>query len=137
MKLTDIQWIDSYCMGKRGTTKAFKEEWGWMRYFVEGKPFAIIGFNDNQEILLTVRTDTAYSEMLQQEYQAIVPGYYCNKLIYTTVWFDVDEIPEKDRHQSGEDIYPNRQLMQEMIDKSYLIQVSKLSKKKQQMLLEQ
>lgn len=136
MSLTDIKWIDAYCMEKKGTTKDYKEEWGWMRYFVEGKLFAVIGYSQNKAILLTVRSDPAYSEMLQQEYKAIVPGYYCNKLYYTSVWFDIEKIPERDRHQSGEEIYPNQKLMQEMIDKAYLIQVSKLPKKKQKLLLE-
>lgn len=129
-------WISEYCSSKNGVTTNFKKEWGWMRYYVADKMFAILAYDEaKEEILLTVRTDWEYSDQLQQQYQAIVPGYYCNKDLFTSIWFDVRKIPEKDRRYQADDIYPNQELIEEMIDHAYLICVKKLSKKKQEELL--
>lgn len=38
----DKQWIDTYCMDKKGVEKDFKIEWQWERYMVKGKLFAAI-----------------------------------------------------------------------------------------------
>lgn len=130
------KWIHAYCSSKNGVTTDFKKEWGWMRYYVADKMFAILAYDETtDEILLTVRTDKEYSELLQHQYQAIVPGYYCNKDLYTSIWFDVTKVPEKDQLYQANDIYPNQKLISEMIDHAYLICVKKLSKKKQAELL--
>lgn len=130
------KWINEYCSSKNGVTTDYKKEWGWMRYYVAGKMFAILAYDEAMdEILVTIRTDKEYSELLQQQYQAIVPGYYCNKNLYTSIWFDVTKIPERDQHYQADEIYPTKEVIEEMIDSAYLICVKKLSKKKQAELL--
>ncbi|MEG0666821.1 MmcQ/YjbR family DNA-binding protein, partial [Gordonibacter sp.] len=53
------------------------------------------GTNDQiKRPILTLKLDPAYSEMLRREYEDIVPGYYMNKVHWSTVYLD-SNVPHK------------------------------------------
>ena len=101
------EWFNEYCMAKPGVTRDFKAEWGWYRYFVGGKFFAAAGRNEEGEIFfLTLRCEPDFNQFLRQNFQAIAPGFYSNKELWNTVWFSLEQIPERDRLPSAPPLFP-------------------------------
>ena len=116
------EWIDEYLLSKKGDTKDFKEERNWIRYFVGGKMFAAICFDDNtnQPYYITLKLDPMEGEFLRAQYSDIIPGYYMNKVHWNSI--------------KPDGIIPD-ELMKEMLDKSYDLVLHGLSKKLQRELL--
>lgn len=53
--------------------------------------YAYIGINDkNGRPIITMKLEPMYSEILRQKYNDIIPGYYMNKLYWSTVYLDGD-----------------------------------------------
>ncbi len=123
-------WFDEYCMAKPGVTRDFKAEWNWYRYFVEGKFFAAAGRNAEGEIIfVSLRCEPEFNDFLRQNYQAVAPGYYSNKALWNTVWFCLEDIPQRDRCHEAPPEFPPDEIVREMIDRSYQIMVEKLPKR--------
>lgn len=113
----DNVWLDGYLLQQPGTQKQFQPEWQADKYLLRGKMYAYIGTNDkNGRPILTLKLEPLYSEMLQKEYADIVPGYYMNKIHWSTVYLD-GEVP--------------RDVVAEMIKASHKTLLSTLSKKAQ------
>lgn len=113
-------WIDGYLLQKKGTTKDFKEEWKWTRYLLGDKMFAAVCQDDNgKETLITLKLDPLEGDMLRQQFEDIIPGYYMNKVHWNSIKTD-GAVPDE--------------LMRDMLDKSYQLVLSQLSKKKQKEL---
>lgn len=109
-------WIDEYNLSKTGVTKDFKEEWGWDRYFIGGKMFGAIGTHKDGRKIITLKCEPTFGIMLRQNYEDIIPGYYMNKVHWNTVYMDGN--------------VPN-EVIKEMIDMSYILIFSSLTKKVQ------
>ena len=74
------QWIDDYLMAKPAVTKDFKAEWNWIRYFIGGKMFAAVLLDfEHQPYYINLKLEPMEGELLRQQYEDIVPGYYSNK----------------------------------------------------------
>lgn len=108
------EWLDEYCLSKKGAIKDFKEEWDATRYLVGGKMFAMKGGDKENKAIITLKCDPIFSHSLREQYQHIVPGYYMNKEHWNSLYLDGD-VPDD--------------ILKQMIDMSYDLVVEKLSKK--------
>lgn len=114
-------WIDEYLLKKPGVTKDFKAEWNWTRYMVGGKLFTAICLDwGGQPYFITLKLKPDEGEFLRGQYEDIVPGYYCNKVHWNSIKPD-GKVPDD--------------LMQAMLDKSYDLVFSGLTKKLQREIL--
>lgn len=111
------QWLDALLLEQAATEKEFQPAWQAYKYLLGGKMYAYIGINDqNGRPILTLKLEPAFSDMLRREYGDIVPGYYMNKLHWSTVYLDSD-IP--------------REMFADLVRASYRVMLSSLSRKAQ------
>ena len=75
----------------------------------------------NGRPIITLKLEPAFSDMLRSKYEDIVPGYYMNKLHWSTVYLD-GNVPQD--------------VLADIVYASYQLVRSSLSKKMQQGLLE-
>ena len=108
------EWIDAYCLPKKGVKIDFKVEWGWHRYFVGGKMFGAICTHKNERPIITLKCEPLFGIKLRENYEDIIPGYYMNKEHWNTVYLDGN--------------VPNN-VIKEMIDISYKLILDPLTKK--------
>ena len=116
-------WLDEYCMAKPGVTKDLKQEWNWVRYMVGGKMFAAVlldGRQDNKPYYINLKLDPAEGDFFRQQYEDVIPGYYSNKQHWNSINPD-GAVPDE--------------LLKEMLDKSYLLVLHGLPKKRQAEIL--
>ncbi len=114
-------WIDEYLLAKPGVTKDLKTEWNWIRYQIGGKLFAAICLDESDKpYYITMKLSPVEGDFLRQQYEDIVPGYYCNKVHWNSVKPD-GAVPEE--------------LLRQMLDKSYDLVLASLSRKKRQEVL--
>lgn len=114
-------WIDGYLLAKAGVTKDLKIEWNWIRYMIGGKMFVAICLDENDmPHFITLKLDPLEGDMLRQEYEDIIPGYYMNKSHWNSV----------KANGSIKD-----ELLKELLDKSYNLVLGKLTKKLQKEIL--
>lgn len=115
-------WLDEYLMDKKGVTKDLKKEWNWIRYQIGGKMFAALCLDDeDRPYYITLKLDPEEGEFLRGQYEDILPGYYMNKQHWNSIRPD-GEVPDD--------------LLKDLLDKSYQLVLSGLSKKKQQEIAE-
>lgn len=110
-------WLDEYLLSKKGVAKDFKIEWNWIRYQIGGKLFVAVCLdNQNKPHYITLKLKPEEGEFLRQQYADIIPGYYMNKIHWNSVNAD-GEVPDD--------------LLKDLLDKSYKLVLSSLSKKRQ------
>lgn len=125
--MNKYEWLDAYLLAKTGAVKDYKLEWQWWRYQVGGKLFAATcqpgpehkGYDCRE--LLTLKCDPQRSELLRAEFPDIIPGFYCDKRHWISVFLDGD-VPED--------------VLRDLCDHSYRLVFGKLTKKLQRELLE-
>lgn len=110
----DTQWMDAYLLSKAGAVKDYKAEWGVDRYMVGGKMFAMWGTDKAGRPIITLKCPPELGQILRNNYQGITPGYYMNKEHWNSVYLEED-MPEE--------------VVKQMMDESYGLIVSSLSKK--------
>ena len=114
-------WLDEYLLGKAGVTKDLQKDWNWIRYQIGGKMFAAVCLDWNDEpYYITLKLEPSDGEFLRQQYEDIIPGYYCNKQHWNSVKPD-GNVPDD--------------LLKDLLDKSYFLVLSGFPKKKQRELL--
>ena len=112
ISMKSYQWLDE-CLQKQPSTE--KE------YLICGKMYAYIGIDDrNGRPIITLKLEPAFSDMLRSKYEDIVPGYYMNKLHWSTVYLD-GNVPQD--------------VLADIVYASYKLVRSSLSKKVQQEIL--
>lgn len=124
--MNKYEWLDAYLLAKTGAAKDYKLEWQWWRYQVGGKLFAATcqpgpehkGYDCRE--LLTLKCDPQRSELLRAEFPDIIPGFYCDKRHWISIFLD-GEVPED--------------VLRDLCDHSYRLVFSKLTKKLQRELL--
>jgi predicted DNA-binding protein (MmcQ/YjbR family) len=93
--MDEYKWLDKHLQNQPATEKKFQPAWQAYQYLVRGKMYAYIGMNDkNKRPIITLKLEPAYSDMLRREYVDIVPGYYMNKLHWSSVYLD-GEVPQE------------------------------------------
>lgn len=114
-------WIDEFLLSKAGVTKDLQAEWNWIRYMIGGKMFAAVCLDGTDTpYYITLKLDPLEGDMLRQEYEDIIPGYYMNKSHWNSV----------KANGSIKD-----ELLKELLDKSYNLVFEKLTKKLQKQIL--
>ena len=120
--MNKYEWLDAYLQEKTGAVKDYKLEWQWWRYQVGGKLFAATcrpgpehkGYDCRE--LLTLKCDPLRSELLRAEFPDIIPGFYCDKRRWISVFLD-GEVPSD--------------VLRDLCDSSYRLVFEKLTKKLQ------
>lgn len=110
------EWINSYLLSMKGTTKDYKAEWGWTRYLLKNKMFAAVCQDANHRDIITLKLSPMDGEFLRKQYNEIEPGYYMNKLHWNSIDLNGNISDE---------------MMKELLEKSYHLVFSGLSKKLQ------
>lgn len=119
--MKNYQWLDEYLLKQPATVKEFQPSWQAYKYLLRSKMYAYIGINDqNGRPIITLKLEPLYSDMLRCKYDDIVPGYYMNKLYWSSVYLDGD-VPQE--------------VLADMIRASYKEVLSSLSKKAQREIL--
>lgn len=120
--MKNYQWLDECLLKQPATEKEFKPTWQAYKYQLQGKMYAYIGVNDqNGRPIITLKLEPAYSDILRREYADIIPGYYMNKVHWSTVYLD-GEVPQA--------------VLADIVQASYRVLFSSLTKKAQREILE-
>lgn len=120
--MDNYRWLDECLQNQPATEKEFQPAWQAYKYLLQGKMYAFIGVNDqNDRPVITLKLDPLYSDMLRKEYADIVPGYYMNKVHWSTAYLD-GEVP--------------REVLADMVYASYKVSLSSLSKKTQREIMD-
>ncbi|SEU27578.1 Predicted DNA-binding protein, MmcQ/YjbR family [Lacrimispora sphenoides] len=115
------QWIDEYLKSMKGVSSDFKEEWNWTRYLLGDKMFAAVCKDDQgRDSLITLKLEPVEGQFLRQQYEDIIPGYYMNKVHWNSIKAD-GNVPDD--------------LLKDLLEKSYRLVLTGLTKKKQSELL--
>jgi predicted DNA-binding protein (MmcQ/YjbR family) len=108
----DVEAYRSYCLSKEFTTESFPFGGDTLVFKVCGKMFALAGIDDFISVNLKCNPERAIE--LRASYMAILPGFHMNKTHWNTV-------------KTHEDV--NDKLFYELIDHSYNLVLSSVSKK--------
>ena len=115
-KCMHIEDFRNYCLIKKGVTESFPFDEQTLVFKVMGKMFALSGL-EHTPTRVNLKCDPERSVILRTTYDGLIlPGYHMNKLHWNTVMIE-SNLP--------------LQLITELIDHSYNLVVSKLTKKVQ------
>jgi len=109
----NIETFRDYCLGKKGTEETFPFDESVLVFKVMGKMYALIGL-DRLPHQANLKADPEWSEELRENHHQIIPGWHMNKKHWNTVFLE-DGLDDA--------------LIREMINHSYDLVVSKLTKK--------
>jgi predicted DNA-binding protein (MmcQ/YjbR family) len=116
----EYDFIQEYCLAKKGATEDYKQEWDAIRYMVRGKMFAMAGNDADGEAIISMKLEPEYGIELREKYKYIVPGYYLNKIHWSSLYLN-GNVPAE--------------ILKKMLDMSYELIFSSLSKKIQNEIL--
>jgi predicted DNA-binding protein (MmcQ/YjbR family) len=108
----NIEEFREYCIQKKGVTEAFPFDKNTLVFKVMGKMFALADVEAFDFINLKSNPEKAVE--LREKYQGIKPGYHMSKIHWNSVYVNTD-VRDK--------------LVFELIDDSYKLIVSSLTKK--------
>ncbi|RMA66409.1 MmcQ/YjbR family DNA-binding protein [Ulvibacter antarcticus] len=109
----NIEEFRSYCLNKKGVTESFPFDEQTLVFKVMGKIFTITGL-ERLPPEVNLKCDPERAIELREEFDGVIrPGYHMNKQLWNTI--EIEAIP--------------RDLLLELIDHSYDLIVSKLTKK--------
>ena len=114
----DAERIKATLQAKLGVEMDFKLEWDAFRFLLFGKMFAMLGYNKQQEKILTLKLPPQEGAWYRDEYAFITEGYYMNKVHWISVRYEL----------------ASKELMEELMEKSYANFLQRLTRKQQQQL---
>jgi len=115
----NIEELRDYCLIKKGVTESFPFDAHTLVFKVMGKMFALTGL-ERLPVRVNLKCDPEWSEILREEYDGLIyGGYHMSKKLWNTVEIETN-VP--------------RELLLEMIDHSYSLVVTGLTKKVQKEL---
>ena len=106
--------IKAHCLSKKGAEEDYKQEWDAIRYCIRGKMFALVGNDKEGNPIISVKHTPEYGEELREKYQDIIPGYYLNKIHWSSM-FLTGNVPKA--------------VLKQMLDGSYELIFNSLPKK--------
>ena len=118
LPLMNIEELQLYCTGKKGVTEEFPFDETTLVFKVVGKIFAICGLAE-PELRVNLKCDPDRAVELRDMYSEIIPGWHMNKKHWNTVYLE----------QSL-----SNALICQLIDHSYDLVVSKLTKTEKRFL---
>lgn len=110
----NIELFRTYCIEKPGVTEGFPFDESTLVFKVMGKMFALTSLN-KEWFSVNLKCDPEKALELRENYESITAGYHMSKKHWNTVSFEFSEISNK--------------MLFELIDHSYDLVVSKLTKK--------
>ena len=119
-------WLDETLRSLPGAEKDYKLEWQWHRYLVGGKMFAATCRPDPKykphegREMVMLKCDPRLAEAYRETYPDVVPGFYCDKRCWNSVYLD-GAVPEE--------------VLREMCRASYDLVFAKLTKTAQRAIL--
>ena len=116
----NYEWLEDYCLNKKGAEKDFKVEWNATRYLIRGKMFVMQGGDKEGNPIITIKCEPSFGRFLRDEYKDIIPGYYMNKEHWNSVYIG---------GEVGDEI------VKQMIDMSYDLILTSFSKKNQKEII--
>ncbi len=125
--MNKYDWLDGYLLSKPGAEKDYKEEWEWFRYLLCGKMFAAVCTPDPKHrphdgrTMVILKCDPQLALLFREQYPDVVPGFYCNKDNWNSVYLD-GEVPDG--------------ILQDMCDMSYELVYKKLTKAQRTLITE-
>ena len=114
----DIETFRNYCLSKKGVTDSFPFDENALVFKVLSKMFAITNLVQ-KPMAVNLKCDPERAVELRETHFEITPGYHMNKKHWNTVVFESDL---------------NYDLLLELIDHSYDLVVSKMTKKEKALL---
>jgi len=114
----NIEEFHQYCLVKPGAEETFPFDKTTLVFKVMGKMFALTGL-DNEQFEVNLKCDPERSIELRDQYCDIRPGFHMSKKHWNTVFCE-GELEER--------------LIRDLIDHSYELVVSKLTKKNKEIL---
>lgn len=84
----DHDWIDDTIRAMNGAELEFKPEWNSMLYRLAGKMIGMRGSYKDGRPILTLKLPPEQGEMLREQFEHIIPGYYSNKTHYNSIFLD-------------------------------------------------
>ena len=112
--------IQAYCLSKKGAKEDYKQEWDAIRYSIRGKMFALVGNDGDGKPVISLKHSPEHGEALREKQKDIVPGYYLNKTHWSSVFLG-GNVPEA--------------VLKQMLDESYELIFNALPKKVQNEIL--
>jgi len=116
----EYDFIQEYCLSKKGAEEDYKQEWDAIRYMIRGKMFAVIHSNGEGLQVISVKHTPEHGEELREKYMDIIPGYHFNKTHWSSMLLN-GQVPEN--------------VLKQMLDESYELVFNSLSKKVQNEIL--
>ncbi len=114
----NIEEIRKYCLNKKGTTEEFPFDDTTLVFKVAGKMYVLS--NLDGDLYINLKCDPEKAIELREEHEAIKPGWHMNKKHWNTVEMDGSLKPD---------------FIKSLIDHSYDLVVSKLTRKQKESLL--
>ena len=112
------EWIKVTLAGMIGVEMDFKLEWDAFRFLMFGKMFAMLGTNQQQLPILTLKLLPQEGAWYREEYDEISEGYYMNKIHWISIRYE--EV--------------SKELLEELMVKSYDNFLHQLTKKQQKII---
>ncbi|CAM3214034.1 MmcQ/YjbR family DNA-binding protein [Lactococcus hircilactis] len=109
--------LEKHLLSKPSVKKDFQEDWEAHRYLIGGKMFAMHVQDNKGAEILTLKLNPEQGQEVRERYEGkVVPGYYMNKSHWNSIYL-AEKLPDES--------------IKKMIDESYRLVVSGLSKKVQ------
>jgi predicted DNA-binding protein (MmcQ/YjbR family) len=109
----DLEYFRQHCLAKKGVTEEFPFDEHTLVFKVMGKMFALTGL-DNIPSVVNLKCNPERSVLLREEYDGAITGaFHMNKLHWNSII--LEQVPP--------------QLVIQLIDHSYELVVSKMTKK--------
>ncbi|HRN41344.1 MAG TPA: MmcQ/YjbR family DNA-binding protein [Vicingus sp.] len=108
----NIEELRDYCIQKKGVTEDFPFDKNTLVFKVMGKMFALVDVENFD--FINLKSDPEKAVELREKYEGIKPGYHMSKVHWNSVYVNTD-VSDK--------------LVLELVDESYKLVVSSLTKK--------
>ncbi len=116
----DYTWITTAFLQLKAVETAYQEDWQATKMMLSDKMMAMLGEDKIGRPILTLKLPPDKNALLQAMYpDKIIPGYYMNKVHWSSIYLDVDV---------------SKELIEENIQLSYETLFKTLSKKKQELI---
>jgi predicted DNA-binding protein (MmcQ/YjbR family) len=107
--------IQKYCLAKKGVVEDYKVEWDAIRYMIRDKMFAMVGNDASGEPIISMKLRPEFSIELRERFSHdIKPGYYLNKVHWSSLNLN-GNVPED--------------VLRQMLDQAYELVLEGFSKK--------
>ena len=115
----NIEQIREYCLKKKGVTEEFPFDEETLVFKVAGKIFLLASL-ESIPLQINLKCDPEKAIELREEYKCVQPGYHMNKKHWNTVSVENSDVDDE--------------TVKELIDHSYGLILSKLTKKQKNLL---